>query len=490
MTRRELLERAAGAAALSLLGTDALAAPRNPARLGFTSMASEVRLPRLPIDGELPSWLHGVLLRNGPAQFEVGKRTFNHWFDGLAMLHAFAFGRGRVDYANRFLRSSAYRAWKDEGTIRYSEFGTDPCRTAFSGVASIPILAPIPNANVSIEALARTFVAHTEIPIPVRFSSSTLKTLGVTAQAPNGRLGTAHPHHDRTTGERFAYEVDLTPRYGYRVVSDRGSKRRVLATIPREKPCYLHSFALTRRHLVLLEQPWVVDPASFLSGEAKPIAEHYVWDPSLPAKLLVVDRRAGGLAAEIELDPMFVFHHINAFERDGRLVLDACVYEDAKVVDALALKRLRAADRRLPPVRPKRITVDLAKRRARVEELAAVHFELPRIDYDRVSRRPYRYAYGVGVRNGGFTDQLIKLDVAAREHRTWHERLCFPGEPIFVPAPHRRAEDDGVLLSVVLDAASGTSFLLVLDAKTLSERARAAVPHHIPFGFHGIHAPR
>jgi beta,beta-carotene 9',10'-dioxygenase len=37
----------------------------------------------------------------------------------------------------------------------------------------------------------------------------------------------------------------------------------------------------------------------------------------------------------------------------------------------------------------------------------------------------------------------------------------------------------------VLDAERGTSFLLVLDAATLDERARARVPHHIPFSFHG-----
>src|SRR5689334_6975686 len=102
MTRRELLERAAGAAAaFSLLGGEALAAPRGaPYRLGLQSLTDEVRLPHLPVDGELPGWLNGVLLRNGPALFEVGERTFNHWFDGLAMLHAFAFGGGRVDYAN------------------------------------------------------------------------------------------------------------------------------------------------------------------------------------------------------------------------------------------------------------------------------------------------------------------------------------------------------------------------------------------------------
>jgi len=42
-----------------------------------------------------------------------------------------------------------------------------------------------------------------------------------------------------------------------------------------------------------------------------------------------------------------------------------------------------------------------------------------------------------------------------------------------------------VLLSVVLDARTGTSFLLVLDARDLSELGRADVPQHVPFGFHG-----
>ncbi len=52
-------------------------------------------------------------------------------------------------------------------------------------------------------------------------------------------------------------------------------------------------------------------------------------------------------------------------------------------------------------------------------------------------------------------------------------------------APDARAENEGVLLSVVFDAGRGTSFMLVLDAQTLGEVARAELPHHIPFGFHG-----
>ncbi|MDQ5832550.1 MAG: carotenoid oxygenase family protein, partial [Actinomycetota bacterium] len=43
----------------------------------------------------------------------------------------------------------------------------------------------------------------------------------------------------------------------------------------------------------------------------------------------------------------------------------------------------------------------------------------------------------------------------------------------------------GVVLSVVLDTAAARSFLLVLDAGSFEELARAEAPHHIPFGFHG-----
>ncbi|MFB6278540.1 MAG: carotenoid oxygenase family protein, partial [Salinibacter sp.] len=69
--------------------------------------------------------------------------------------------------------------------------------------------------------------------------------------------------------------------------------------------------------------------------------------------------------------------------------------------------------------------------------------------------------------------------------QTWHESGTYPGEPVFVPHPEGTTEEDGVVLSVVLDPAAEQSFLLVLDADTFTERARATVPHAIPFGFHG-----
>jgi beta,beta-carotene 9',10'-dioxygenase len=85
----------------------------------------------------------------------------------------------------------------------------------------------------------------------------------------------------------------------------------------------------------------------------------------------------------------------------------------------------------------------------------------------------------------GWLDRIVKADLTERTTAAWAEEGCYPGEPVFVAGPDASAEDDGVLLSVVLDSRSGGSFVLVLDATTLDELDRAEAPHHIPFGFHG-----
>ena len=112
-------------------------APAVTARHGFDSLEEETRLDGLPIQGRLPAWLQGSLIRTGPAKWEVGDRAMNHWFDGLAMLHRFSFAGGEVSYASRFLETRAYRAARDRGEIAYSEFATDPCRSLFKRVSAM-----------------------------------------------------------------------------------------------------------------------------------------------------------------------------------------------------------------------------------------------------------------------------------------------------------------------------------------------------------------
>lgn len=449
-------------------------------RAGLQTLDQELPPTPLVTNGRFPGWLAGSLLRTGPAKFEVGARGYRHWFDGLAMLHRFGFADGSVTYANRFLRSSAYQAARDTGQIAYSEFATDPCRTLFRRVASS--FAPPrfgDNANVNVIRHAERFVALSETPLPVVFDPKTLDTLGVAAPAP-GQHTTAHPHRAPGSGDLVNYATHFGPRSTYRVHAG----GRVIAKIPVARPSYMHSFAITARHVVLAEFPFVVTPVTIpLSG--RPFIRNYRWRPGLGTRFRVLDLATGATLGTCQGEPFFAFHHVNAYERGDEIILDVCGYDDASIIDALYLDRLRADDPGLPNALLRRYRLRPGHDAVR-EPLPDIGMELPRIDYGRRNGAPYRYAYGVGSEHaGGFPDQIVKADLRDGAATRWREPRTYPGEPVFVPAPGDDREDSGILLSVVLDPGEGTSFLLALDAATLGEIARATVPHHIPFGFHG-----
>ncbi len=473
-------------------------APTTVPALGFSTLEREVAVDELPLTGELPDWLGGSLLRTGPAKFEVGGtaaegggQRMRHWFDGLAMLHRFTIDAGRVSYGNRFLESRSYRSARDRGRIVYGEFATDPCRSLFKRVQTLFSQSALPdNANVNLTRLGERFVAMTETPLPVQFDPHTLRAAGVHPFKAPGQLTTAHPHADRATGGMLNYAAKLGVRSSYRFFavdpSERGphpSRVRVIASLPVKEPAYMHSFGLTERWLVLAEFPFVVNPLALaLSG--RPYIENYRWKPELGTRFTLVDRATGRATAGFQTDPCFAFHHVNAYEDGDDVVVDLCITPDAGIVQDLYLDRLRAGK----PVTPATLTrfrLGLADRSVRREQLADEAIELPRINYERCNERPYRYVWGVGSISDRWLGRILKMDTAGDATRCWSHPGCYPGEPVFVARPDAEHEDDGVLLSVVLDADAGASFLLVLDAADLSELARAQAPHHIPFGFHG-----
>ena len=67
--------------------------------------------------------------------------------------------------------------------------------------------------------------------------------------------------------------------------------------------------------------------------------------------------------------------------------------------------------------------------------------------------------------------------------------IITPTEPIFIPNPNATKEDDGILLSVILDGEKGLSYLGVFDAGTLTLRSKSYVPMSLPFNLHGQFFP-
>jgi hypothetical protein len=204
----------------------------SPYSLGFRTLEQEVSIDGLPVRGAVPPWLTGTLVRVGPA--------YNHWFDGLAMLHRFAFAAGRVSYANRYLRSRAYREATERGRISGREFATDPCQTLFQRVAAFFSPKLPDNCNVNVARLAGRIVALTETRLPIRFDPDTLETLGgfdYDARI-KGPVSTAHPHHDRARGRHYSYLLEFGRRSRYDVpgAGPRGPAAPHPVRVPRGLP--------------------------------------------------------------------------------------------------------------------------------------------------------------------------------------------------------------------------------------------------------------
>ncbi|GLV55162.1 15,15' beta carotene dioxygenase [Dictyobacter sp. S3.2.2.5] len=463
--------------------------------IGYTSLNEEIALDQLPIQGSIPVWLSGSLVRNGPAKFEVGTESFQHWFDGFAMLHRFTFERGRVSYANKFLQSDSYRQSMEQGRIVGASFGTDPCKAVFK-----PSMTEVVNANVSINHVAGEYVAMTETPLPVVFDPRTLETLGVMefGDRLTGHHGSAHPHHDASNRRTISYMTEFGMESQFKVfaIKEGRPERTLIGSYPVMLPSYIHSFSISEQYVIIAEYPYRVNPMELLMRN-RPFIENFKWYPEQGTQLLVMDKRNGSIVGRFSTDAFFSFHHINAFEQDGDVFVDLSAYPDASIVTDLYLEQLRNNRGRVDGTNEsefRRYHLPLGHPADPVtyEMLSWQGIELPTINYRRSNAREYGVAYGISVdkqRPEAVSNQLVRVDVDTRTTTIWSEQDCYPGEPILVEAPDARAEDDGVVLSVVLNARKGNSFLLVLDAHTFAEIGRAEVPHHVPFGFHGWFFP-
>ena len=460
---------------------------------GFSTLQQEISCDCLPVQGKIPTWLSGSLLRNGPAQFVVGKQQYRHWFDGLAMLHRFAFDQGNVSYINKFLQSPDYKKVKETGKISYGEFATDPCRSIFQRITSAFSPEFGANANVNISKVGEEFVALTEIPLPVAFDAQTLETTHVIHYDDKlaGQHCTPHPHYDAEQHRGINSITNFSAKSSYNIyaLQDGTISRSLIGSISVQEPGYIHSFGLTEHYVVLVEFPLLVNPLNMLMS-GKPFIENFQWKPERGSRFLVMRKADGQVVKTYSSEAFFAFHHINAFERGDDIIADIATMPDASIIDSLYLQKLLGPEVSIPRSTFTRYTLPLNGTVLGVEVISDETIELPRINYERNNARDYRFAYGVSMHQqhiDDFLNQLVKIDVREKTAHTWYEDGCYPGEPVFVAAPQAGGEDEGVVLSVVLNSQKENSFLLVLDAATFSELARAEVPQHIPFSFHGIY---
>lgn len=454
----------------------------------------------LTIQGQIPKWLAGTLIRNGPTKVTIDGKSKGHWLDGLAMLHAFNFSNEQVRYSNRFLRTTAYSQVFNKGSLDYPAFAVDPCRSLFKRFFTMFVPQSgnyLQNANVNITKIANRYVALTETPLPVEFDLETLETLGVLKYEDNlpkkRSWESAHPHYLMDEKNAFNYYIQYgrTSYYVIYSLSENKAKRNIICKIPVESPSYMHSFAITENYLILTEFPFTVKPLQLLMNiQGKAFIKNFLWRPESGTNFIVLNRHTGHLVSRYKTKPFFAFHHVNAYEYRDEIHLDLVCYDNPNIIEGLAnhfsSTRSQINEDQFS-TRLERFRLSLTKCQIQSEVIFSDFIEFPRIN-ERMDGKNYQYVYLIDPRQETlFLDirPIYKINTQTKQFLQWSEPNCYPGEPVFVASPEAREEDEGVVLSIIFNKNANNSFLLTLDAKTFREIARANIPHKIPAGLHG-----
>jgi carotenoid cleavage dioxygenase-like enzyme len=333
-----------------------------------------------------------------------------------------------------------------------------------------------PNTNV-IGHAGRTWalVEAGTIPMELSYELETLAWSDFDGTLPGSF--TAHPKRDPATGELHAvvYYWEWDHIEYVRVGTDGRVDKVVDVPVP-GKPM-VHDTAITESQVVLFDLPVTFNLDAALGGSVFP----YQWDPDYGARVGLLPRDGG--AEDVrwsEVDLCYVYHPLNAYDLpDGRVVLDVVRHPRMFATD------LHGPNEGEPTL--ERWTVDPSAGKVLEERLDDRGQEFPRMDERRLGRAHrfgYSAAFGIDAAHG----PLLKHDLrggTAEVHDFGVGRVS--GEAVFVPRSDDAGEDQGWLLSMVYDRASDSSELVILDAEDFTGPpvATVALPHRVPFGFHG-----
>lgn len=417
----------------------------------FAPTMDEVTDTELKVTGTIPAELNGRYLRNG-ANPKHGDTP--HWFLGDGMIHGLELANGSANwYRNRWVKTPVLDA-------------TDSDAVESMGDLSRSL------ANTHIVGHAGKILALEEGHWPFELSKD-LETVG--AYNYGGKLETgmtAHPKVCPETGEMLAFSYGVMPPYlTYHRISAAGELVQSEA-IEVPGATMVHDFNITRNHVIFMDLPLVFDFENMAAGI--PIA----WSDDYGARLGVMPRDGSNKnIVWYDIDPCYVYHPLNAYDEGDNIVIEVCRMAHS----------MKPNVEEVPPMMH-RWTINTKAGNVTESQIDDRSVDFPRVPDSLIGLR-HRYGYtaefGLGL---PYATAFRKYDMSSGSsvaHQLGDG--CMGGEPVFVPAANATHEDDGYLLSYVVDQNTNTSELVVVDAATMDDEpvARIHIPARIPAGFHG-----
>jgi all-trans-8'-apo-beta-carotenal 15,15'-oxygenase len=404
------------------------------------------------------------------------------------MVCSLRFTEDGVHATHRFVRSAKLTGEEEAGRARYRTFGT-----AFPGDELLRGVALVSPVNVSVYPFAGRLLAFGEQGLPWELDPVTLETRG--EHTFGGRLNplapfSAHPGFDYKTGEMLNFGVSFAADrptlnlYRFDPAGEMVYRKRVRLPIP----CSLHDFGLSPRFAVFYLHPHLLDMAGLARGKAT-VMDCLRWEPERGSELLLVERETGEAACRIPVPDGYCLHQVNAFERDGLLVVDVLELEEPAYPDYQVVPDLFED---VAPAHPVRFVLDpeigeLVERREVPHGLAG---DFPAIDPRRALAPSDRFwmlaISATGRRGRKFFDRVQSVDFGRGEVAdAWQAPpgRYLGGEPVFAADPE---SENGVIICQELDPETRRTCFLLFDAHRLSAGPVARIPlrSQIHLGFH------
>lgn len=462
------------------------------------------------VHGEIPSELNGGFYRNGPTWRRPSIQGCNAAFALDGMVQALVIRDGRADFRNRWVRTPKYVAEEraGRGLFRWADGDFGDWRSwGLGDVARDAYTTGVPQGTSAVNVVpfcGEILALGEQGTPPIALDPITLETKGFVGWSSKLAQGladpvcfgdasfTAHPKWDERTGELYGWSYrDVEPYLTLHWVRPDGAVRtRALWDAP--YATVAHDMWLTETYVVLPFMPFHIDRRRIDKG--LPV---WGWDPELPVTLALIrrDDMEGPVTwVSADFPAEYVMHTLSANEIDGRVVLDAPIFDRPPFMFE---DRFEPGDAFVPFFKLStntlgRWNIDLGRGRVESEKLDDRPCELPKVD-ERYYGRRYDWGFLLGGSRAGAgmrMNRLIKRNVrtgAEQEFQVTTDKHTAVLEPTFAARSKDAPEGDGFLIVPLCHFSGGMSEFHIFDTADITQGpiTRIELPFQIGWTPHG-----
>jgi carotenoid cleavage dioxygenase-like enzyme len=470
----------------------------------FTSFEKNYYEEKLKIEGFIPRTINGTIYRNGFGKFEGNGFKLNHLFDSLSLLLKFEIKDSNIYFNARILDSIYYNDSLKGIPLYRTLGGTTPGMNEKQSLET-KMHFMHDNMNANIIMMRDNLFAISDLAGDILIDQETLKfesKYKFKNDEKNNFISCAHP--EKWVANRdivFNYETDLENMiykfyYINTSISTKGDlEKHYFYDIPTKNFSYIHSFSVTKHYIIFIEYPFFWNIKEIIDSVV--ILPSLKWIPEMKTKIHIIDlNNINSELITIETKAFFSFHHINAFDiynkvnnelNVSNIFLELITYEDASIFENFYMSNLlNVSENGLKGGNYSKIIINLdRKHKLTYFEMFTHKINNEMIEMPTVNQK-YKGQFSTFFYSFTESGKIIKVNTITGFVQEWYKKYHIPSEPIFISNTDL-SEDDGFIVSVVLDSRSEKSYLLILNAIDMKEMAIGHISTHIPLTCHGFY---